>query len=181
MIAAAIFLTGCGSGCGTAPYKGIAYGQKIVDYSARLTERFDEGVDKWAKAKDAECTQKHGAKTPGYAKCIDQVLKFLRAWTGKVKGKPTGKGILPAIQSAQKATRLELDAAFDYVKAHENACKGGDKKCNAKIEAWKAAIKPAVCGLKEAVDRGIKIGAYKVTQDPIYKLIMGFAGLVCGK
>jgi hypothetical protein len=177
-IAALFAFTSCD--CGGRPYKGIAYGYKAVNYSARLTESFDGALDLWAKAKDAECSAKHQAKTVEYAKCVNPALKFLRTWHGKVLGKPTGKGILPAIQSAQKTTRLELDAAYDYIKANETACINGDAKCDAKIEAWKAALKPGLCGLKEAVDRAIKIGAYKISQDATYKMVMGLAYLMCG-
>ena len=167
--------------CGGTPYKGIAYGQKIVDYSARITEKFDEGVDTWAKMEDAKCTAKHGAKTAEYAGCIKKALDFLRAWNGKVMGKPTGKGILPAIQSAQRATRHALDAAFDYVAKNEDACKKGDAACSKKTEAWKAALKPGLCALKAVVDRAVKIGAYKATQDSYWKLVMGLADALCGK
>lgn len=178
-VVALLALTSCD--CGGTPYKGLAYGYKAVTCSARLTEQFDAAVDVWAKAKDVECTAKHQAKTAEYAKCVEPTLAFLRLWHGKVKGVPTGKGILPAIQSAQRATRLALDAAYDYIDANESACKDGDAKCSAKVEAWKAALKPALCGLKEAVDRAVKIGAYKVTQDATYKTVMGLADLMCGK
>lgn len=169
--------------CGGTPYKRIAFGYNALDHTVRLTEGFDRAVAKWAKANHEKCLKAHGAKNVGYAKCVTPTLDFLVYWTGKRGGKPTGKGVLPAIQSAQKMTRLALDATFDYVRTHEKACTkdGGkaDPECNKKLEAWKATLRPGLCVLVEGVDRGIKLGAYKATESTVYKTVVGIAATFC--
>jgi len=179
---------GCG-GCAGKPYKGIATAQVTLNKFARFVEGFDRSVKAFLQSEDARCTKAHTATEDGkldkvkYAKCISPALKLSVIWTGEWKGKKTGKGVLPAIQDAQRATRHSLDGAFDYVKANEDACgkKDGEeaKKCKEKVGAWRKVIKPAVCGLVPVVDRAVKIGAYKASTDATYTMIKGLAQGLC--
>lgn len=169
--------------CAGTPYKRIAVAHATINAVARFVETFDRAVAGWMRSKAAECKAKHGAKTPGYAECVKPALAFAETWTGEKRdGTKTGRGVLPTIQSTQRAARLALDAAFDYVKAHEQACgkkDPPDKACSEKLEAWRAVIKPGVCGLWVIVDRAVKLGAYKATADPTYQMLAGLAGGLC--
>jgi hypothetical protein len=181
---AAMLLAMANGSCGGTPYKRIATAHRVLNHTVTLTEAFDRGVAAWARGEHRRCLTAHKAKTKEFGACVMPALKFLRHWTGMVNGKPTGKGVLPAIQSAQKATRLVLDAAFAYVAKHERACsarKGAEKEaCDKKGDAWKVALRPGACALIEVVDRGVKVGAYRVAADPTYKLakagLSAFAG-----
>lgn len=176
----ALALVGC-DGCKGDAFQRIATANRVVNATARLTEDTDRAFKAWGATMNANCLKLHGAKTPEYAKCVKPALDLLRAWTGEVNGKPTGKGILPAIQSAQRAARLSLDAAFDYVKANDAKAKCETDECKKKIQAWRALIRPGVCALVEIVDRGIKLGAVKLSEDPTYKIVKGFADASCSK
>jgi hypothetical protein len=181
-VLAACVLIAC-DGCAGTPYKRIALGQSMLGHSVELTESFDRGTAKWAQGEHERCLKAHGMKTPEYATCIKPALDFLVHWTGKNRGKPTGRGVLPMVQSAQRATRLVLDAALDYVKANETACSKdngkADPTCNAKLAAWKATLKPGLCALVAIIDRGIKLGAYKATESAVYKTVVGIASTIC--
>jgi hypothetical protein len=168
-------------GCGDTPYKRLARGYRAVNLSARLAEQFDESLEKYLTTKHAECKKKHKAKTPEFDKCILPALRIVRAWTGKAAGKPTGKGVLPALQSAQKASRLALDAAYDYVLANEKACAGATAPAKCKAD-WKKLIKPSLCALSEIIDRAVKLGVINVTNNPTYKTVMTVVrGFACGR
>lgn len=171
LVALALLALGACNGCGGTPYKKLARGYLAVNYSARLAEQFDSALQKYVAGQRAACKAKHAIKTPEYDKCVLPAVRLARAWTGKKAGQPTGKGILPALQSAQKVTRLGLDTAYDYIKGHEEECKkeGAPAKCTGD---WKKTMKPALCGLSELVDRAIKLGAYKATGDATYKTVM---------
>lgn len=168
-------------GCGGTPYKRIATGYRTVNYSARLAEDFDGALATYLQAQRDTCKAKHGLKTPGFDTCILPTLRVARTWTGKVDGVDTGKGVLPTLQSAQKVTRLSLDATYDYIQSHEKECTG--KAAPAKCTGdWMALMRPVLCATAEVVDRAVKLGAYKTTDDATYKLVMGFVStLACAK
>jgi len=180
--------TGC-NGCAHTPYKRLATAYTTVNKFARLVEAFDRSVKSYLKAEDERCVKASTAVEDGkldqakYGACIKPALKFSVAWTGEWKGKKTGKGVLPAIQDAQRTTRHGLDGAFDYVQANEKACgkkEGAEAEaCKKKVDAWKKLIKPAVCGIVPLVDRGIKLGAFKASEDPTYKVVKGLADSMC--
>jgi hypothetical protein len=174
----AVMVGGCG-GCGATPYKRLAQAYRAVNYSARVAEDFDASLAKYLVAKHAACKATHKPKTAEFDKCVLPVLRISRTWTGRRAGKPTGKGVLPALQSAQKATRLALDAAYDYVKSHEDECqkKEAPAKCSGD---WKVLLRPSLCALAELVGRAIKIGAFQSSESAAYKTVMALiAGFVC--
>lgn len=171
-------LAACG-GCGGDSWKGLAWGYRVLTYSAELTETIDKGFAEYAQAEHLRCEKLHPSKTPEFAACVKPALELLRKWTGQNRGSSSGAGVLPSIQSAQRAARLALDAAFDFLKAKGSACKPDDAECKAKLEAWKAAIKPGLCSLAEIVDLAVKIGAYKATTSTAYVAVREAAGAVC--
>ncbi len=184
-VLAALLLGACGSSCKGSHYKKISSGHNWIGRIKVLTEAFDTGLSEWVTAEGQRCKKEHGPKTPKFAVCVKPALSFSRYWTGKVMGAPTGRGILPAIQSAQKAARHSLNAAFDYVKANEAAC--GMKKetaerkaCEKKVGAWKKLLKPGACALIEMIDRGVKLGAYKVVGHVGYKLAKTLVETILG-
>lgn len=168
----AFSLAGC-SGCADTPYKKLARGYRAVNLSARLVEDFDSAVARYLSTQHETCKAKYKSKTPEFDQCVLPAVKLARAWTGKVAGKDTGKGVLPTIQSAQKAARVALDAAYDYIKSNESLCKSdtAPKDCTGN---WQALMKPSLCALAEIVDRGVKLGAYKVTGNTTYGLVMEY-------
>jgi hypothetical protein len=185
----AVFFAGCNAGCAGKPYKTLATAYSTVNKFATFVEAFDRSVKAYLQAEDERCSAK--AKTAGkldakkYGDCMRPVLKFSVVWTGEWRGKKTGKGVLPSIQDAQRATRHSLDGAFDYVEKNESACgkkEGAEAEaCRKKVAAWRALLKPVLCALVPVVDRGIKLGAFKTTEDPTYKLIRGLAAAMCSK
>ena len=179
-LALALTLAGCSS-CKTSPYRGLARGYRATNYSARFAEQFDAALAKYLESQRTLCKSKHKTQTPEYDQCILPALRISRAWTGRKAGKETGKGVLPTLQSAQRATRIALDAAYDYVKSHEAECKKehAQKKCTGD---WMALLKPSLCALSELVDRAIKIGAFKTHGNETYKTIMTIVqGFACRK
>jgi len=192
LFVAALGLVGCG-GCGGEPFRRLAWGFRTVNYTAELTESVDKAFAAYGSAEMTRCKAAHPAAPPAstgdatatpiaspeYVKCIMPAVKLLRAWSGEEKGKPTGAGILPAIQSAQRAARLSLDAAFDFLHARGGKCKAEDTECSAKLEAWKAAIRPGLCALWEIVDRGVQLGAFTATTSSAYKTVKEMAGALC--
>jgi len=178
---------GC-SGCAAAtPYKRLAIAYTTTSKFARFVESFDRALARYAKAEDARCTAAATTSSTldqaAYAKCMRPTIKLLVAWTGQWKGQPSGKGVLPTIQDAQRATRMSLDAAFDYVQANESACgkqTGQEaKRCADRVAAWRKVLRPGLCALVTVVDRAVKIGAYKTTQDSTYQLVRGLATKMC--
>lgn len=159
----------CG-GCGDKPYQHIATAYHTLDLVRDLAESVDQAIGKYATAEDARCTTKHGAGTDGYRECIKPALGLLRTWTGVSKGKPTGKGVLPAVQSAQRAAAIELRATYRYIKDHEDKCGGDNPPPDCKGQ-WKKLLLPSLCALVEIVDRATKIGAYDVTTKTYYTAV----------
>lgn len=179
IVLAVVLAAGCG-GCGDTPYKRVAIAYQTVNYTARLVEDFDGALSKWMADVHADCKAKHNPPTSEFDQCVKPALDAGRVWTGKVNGVDTGKGVLPITQAAQKAARLSVDAAYDYLKGHEGACSGkGDATCNAKLEAWKAALRPGLCAFVPVIQSAIKLGAFKATEEPVYRTVMALADTVC--
>jgi hypothetical protein len=167
--------------CASAPYKGLATGYNAVGAAKRLGEAFDGSVKRFLEAKRIECKLLHKIKTAEYDKCVLPAVRLSRAWTGEKAGVKAGKGALPILQAAQKATKRALDAAYDYVQSHELACSGKSpsKKCHGD---WKVLLKPGLCAAWTVVDAGVKLGAYRTTSDPTYKLVAAVVdAFACGR
>ncbi|MCP4573329.1 MAG: hypothetical protein GY838_13320 [bacterium] len=167
--------------CSVTPWKRLATGYNFVSLTKTLGEKFDSSVKKFLEVKRAECKAAHAIKTAEYDKCVLPAVRLSRAWTGEKAGKKTGKGGLGILQAGQRTTKLALDAAFDYVKTHEKACSGEapPKDCHGD---WKVLIKPGICAAWTVVDLGVKIGAFKTTDDPTYKLVAASVdAFACGR
>ena len=175
LLAFALALTSCGD----TPYKALSRGYRAVLLTKTFGELVDGTVKGHLEAVRAECTKKHAVQTAEYDACVLPAVRFSRSWTGIKNGKPTGKGVLPALQSAQKATKLSLDVAFEYIKSHEKECgaKPTPSKCYGN---WINALKKGLCPLVELVDRGIKIGAMKWQSNAVYQTVVGYAKLLGG-
>jgi hypothetical protein len=172
-IAALMAITmGC-SNCGDSPYKRVARGYRAVNLTARLAEDFDDAVKKHLEVKHAQCKATHKIKTAEFDACVLPAVRLSRTWTGSKAGQPTGKGVLPTLQDAQRVTRLALDTAYDYVKGHEAECKGKTPPA-ACGTYWVKLLRPSLCALVVLVDRGMKIGAFSKAQSTTYKTVMGF-------
>jgi len=179
-VALAVSLAGC-SGCSDTPYKRIATAYHTLDLFKALVEDFDGAVTKYAAAKQTECLKTHRPKTKEFDACVMPAVRLLRAWTGKKNGKPTGKGVLPAIQSTQRAAAIELKAVLAYIKSHEAECgkKDAPKNCTGD---WQGLLKPSVCALMEIIDRAVKLGAYDVTTNRTYLMVKAaIAGFTCNR
>jgi hypothetical protein len=172
IVLAALALMGCGN-----HYQRIATAHRVLGHVKNFVESFDRALASWLTSEKRRCLKMHRLKTAEFAACVGPALKLSRAWTGKVRGVDTGKGILPAIQSSQRTARLSLDAAYDYVKA--SGCKG--QACEDKLNAWLQPLKLTLCATREIVDRAIKIGAYKAAQDPTYQTITGVFATLCAR
>jgi hypothetical protein len=157
-----LLLVGC-----NGPYKNLVRGYHAVNYSARLVEDFDKVFAEHMRRVKANCISKHGAKTREFDQCVLPTVRISRTWTGVKNGKDTGKGVLPAIQSAQRVAKLALDTAYDIIKANDGQCNSA--KC--KVD-WIGIMTPSLCMLAEIVDRAVKLGAYKVTKNVAYSTVM---------
>jgi len=167
--------------CANTPYKRLATGLNFVILTKTLAENFDGAVKRFLEAKRIECKLLHQAKTEGFDKCVLPAVRLSRAWTGEKAGAKTGKGALPVLQAGQKTTKLALNMAYDYVKSNEQACSGKTPPKNCHGD-WKALMKPGVCALWTVVDAGVKLGAYRTTNDPTYKLVSAaVAAFACGR
>jgi hypothetical protein len=174
----ALTLAACG-GCSQTPYQKLAWGFRTVSWTSDLAEGFDAALKDYGETQHTLCIAKAPSASQEYATCIRPALDLLRAWTGEETGKPTGKGVLPAIQSAQKVARLSLNAAYDYILSNGGKCHEEDAECQKKLGAWKVLMKPGLCALVEIVDRAVQLGAYKTTEDPAYKAVKTFATAIC--
>lgn len=167
--------------CATAPYKRLATGYNTTLAVKHLAEVFDGAVKRFLEAKLIECRLLHKAKTAAFDKCVIPAVRLSRAWTGEKAGVKTGKGALPVLQAAQKTTKIVLDAAYEYVKSHEQACSGKTPPKNCHGD-WRVVLKPGVCAAWVVVDVGVKLGAYRTTNDPTYKLVAAFVdAFACGR
>lgn len=171
-------LVACGSCRGNKQWRDLAIGYKVLAASKTFGEAVDKGIKTGLLSQKAKCLKKYQPKTPAFAGCISKMLKVSRAWTGEVRGKPTGKGVLPLLQAAQKSTRLSLDTAVDYMvelEKKEKACKD-DSECLKKVSAWQTALKGALCAVLPIVDAALKAGAKGLADDSTYKVVVGFIG-----
>jgi hypothetical protein len=168
------------SACAQTQYQRLAWGFRSVEWSAQFGEGFDLALKSFLKKEHDRCLV-HGSKTPEFVACIKLALDVSRAWTGEENGKDTGKGILPALQSAQKATRLSLNGAYDYIKSKGGKCnEKTDPSCAKAMGDWKKLILPSACAALELADRAFKLGAFtNITTDPAYQAIKTFAEGAC--
>jgi hypothetical protein len=176
-----VALTLGSAGCANTPYKRLATGYNVVNLTKKLGENFDSSVKQFLEAKRTECKAIHATKTAEFDKCVLPAVRLSRAWTGEKNGVKTGKGGLSLLQASQKATKLALNAAFDYVKSNEAACSGDNppKDCHGD---WKVVLKPGFCAAWAVVNAGVKLGAYNATNDPTYKMVsVAIAAFVCGE
>jgi hypothetical protein len=183
-LAVGALLGACGSCKGNKQWRDLAIGYKVLAASKTFGESVDKGIKTGLLSQKAKCLKKYQPKTPAFAGCISKMLKVSQTWTGEVRGKKTGKGVLPLLQAAQKSTRLSLDTAVDYMvelEKKEKACKD-DPECLKKVNAWQTALKGAVCAVLPVVDAALKAGAKGLTDDPTYKIVVGLVkGFTCPK
>ena len=180
VIVVTALLAGCAK---NLHYRELAWGYRVVNASARLGEQFDKALAgvlamklKLCQAEQPTPPTVESKKALG--KCLAKELAVSRAWTGEKDGKK-GPGALPMLQAAQKAARLALDIAFDYLRAVKGKC--ADAACGHKTKAWQRALKKALCGALAVMDDGLKLGAEKVRGSATYKLITGAVkALLCG-
>lgn len=188
-----LFLSACGK---NKQWRDLAWGYRILNGSARLGESFDRGLKAGLEFKLAECKKKlpalpvNKAPTPAemkarrvqLAKCMKDIVKVSRAWTGEKRGVKS-LGVLGALQKAQRSARTALDGAHDHlrsVEAQEKKC-GEDKACLKKINAWKKPLQTALCAMLPLVEEGIKLGVPKVSDDPAFTFIKGLVkSWACG-
>ena len=180
----ALLVGACGSCKGNKQWRDLAIGYKVLAASKSFGEAVDTGIKTGLLSQKAKCLKQYQPKTPAFAGCMSKILKVSRAWTGEVRGKKTGKGVLQILQAAQKSTRLSLDTAVDYMvelEKKKKACKD-DPACLKKVNAVLTGLKGALCAVLPLVDAGLKAGAKGLTDDPTYKIVVGIVrGFTCPK
>ncbi len=117
-IAILLYLGGCN------PY---AAAWRTMDGVIKARDLTAQQLAAVAKVKHQDCVKEHGAKTQGFADCINGTRKMLGTWQKQVR---------PAINSSLQITAASVQIA-ERVK---------DKKMD-----WIGLLRPAACGLFRAV------------------------------
>jgi hypothetical protein len=140
-------LAGAASGCAGA----FDRAWRTTDAVRLAGSTVDRALGAAAKEKHAVCVKQHGARTAGYAQCIDGHRKMLKAWREVAR---------PAVSSALVAT----------VSALQIAERVGQKEPG----NWLELVKPAVCALAKVVEQwGHLMGADR-------ERVLGLLALVKG-
>lgn len=174
--------------CSNPNWRQLAWGYRVVNWSARLGESFDKALAATLRAKRASCLKTSGEQPKDQsklvawriemAKCLKLVVKVSRAWTGEVRGEKTGKGALKILQTSQFSARSTLDKLVDRMvdlEAKGKKC-GDDPECKKKLDSWIPYAKIGLCAAIPIIDAGIKAGASEFAKSEAYKFAVNFLG-----